>query len=124
MKYIDKEIMDKFHEGCIVDPKTIHIRNDVTGEFTAISMLDLHNLIIHQQNEIYKLKSQVNQLKNYDKNRDAALHARLIAASRSEAVKEFAERLKETKFKHDNHYIVYSENIDVLVKEMAGENNG
>ena len=38
-----------------------------------------------------------------------------------EAVREFAERLKETKFKHYNDYIVYSENIDVLVKEMVGD---
>ena len=28
---------------------------------------------------------------------------------RAEAIKEFAERLKETKFKHDNDYIIYAE---------------
>ena len=29
--------------------------------------------------------------------------------ARAEAIKEFGERLKETKFKHDNDYIIYAE---------------
>lgn len=42
---------------------------------------------------------------------------------KSEAVKEFAERLKETKFKHGNDHIIYADNIDTLLKEMVGDNN-
>jgi hypothetical protein len=38
---------------------------------------------------------------------------------RAEAIKEFAERLKDTKFKHGNDYVIYAENIDNLVKEMT-----
>ena len=37
------------------------------------------------------------------------------------AIKEFAERLKETKFKNGNDFIVYADNIDTLVKEMVGD---
>ena len=40
---------------------------------------------------------------------------------RSEAIKEFAERLKETKFKHGNDFMVYADSIDTLVKEMVGD---
>ena len=39
----------------------------------------------------------------------------------NDGIKEFAERLKETKFKHDNDYIIYAKNIDVLAKEMTGD---
>ena len=44
--------------------------------------------------------------------------------ARVKAIKEFADRLKETKFKHGNDYIIYADNIDNLVKEMIGESNG
>ena len=40
---------------------------------------------------------------------------------RSEAIKEFAERLKETKVKHGNDFMVYADNIDTLVKKMVGD---
>lgn len=43
--------------------------------------------------EIERLKSKVNRLKRYDEERDIRLHARLIATAKSEAYKEFAERL-------------------------------
>lgn len=38
-----------------------------------------------------------------------------------EGVKEFAEELLETKFKHGNEYIIYAENIYTILKEMVGE---
>lgn len=44
-----------------------------------------------------------------------------LAEERDKAIKEFAERLKETKFKHGSDYFVYAENIDNLVKEMTEE---
>ena len=41
----------------------------------------------------------------------------------NEAIKEFAERLKETKFWNGNEYVIYADNIDVLAKEKVGDNN-
>lgn len=43
--------------------------------------------------EIERLQSKVNRLKRYDEERDIRLHARLIATAKSEAYKEFTERL-------------------------------
>lgn len=45
----------------------------------------------------------------------------LIEKAKAEAVKEFAERLKETKFKHGSDYMIYAENIDIIKKEMVGD---
>ena len=39
-----------------------------------------------------------------------------------DGVKEFKEKLKETKFKYGNDYIVYAKNIDVIADEMCGKN--
>ena len=44
---------------------------------------------------------------------------KMYSEVRAESIKEFAERLKETKFKHGSDYFVYAENIDNLVKEMT-----
>jgi hypothetical protein len=48
---------------------------------------------------------------------------------RAEAIKEFAERLKEKKrfaYAHlgKTHYTVYEEDIDELVQEMVGDEDG
>ena len=40
---------------------------------------------------------------------------------RAEAITEFAERLFDTKFKIGNDYVIYAENIDIIAKEMKGE---
>lgn len=53
----------------------------------------LKDFINRQQAEIKRLESKVNRLKKYDEERDIALHARLIATSRAEGIKEFAEKL-------------------------------
>ena len=69
----------------------------------------------------------LNRLKKYDEERDIRLHARLIANAKAEAVKEFAERLKEMKYEsiewsHGKHpYVVEESDIDNLVEEMAGD---
>lgn len=68
--------------------------------------------IKEQQAEIERLESKVNRLKRYDEERDIRLHARLIANAKSEAYKEFAERLKEK----DG---VPMNTVDNLLKEMG-----
>ena len=108
----------------------------------AISALDL---ITHQQAELENLKvenqslrSAANSLKmhyeeaqaeieNY-KYLDVILHTAIdvTANIKSEAVKNFAERLKERVYKGGIHPTVEDEfmcDIDTLVKEMVGENN-
>ena len=93
------------------------------------------DLINRQQVEIERLKNQVNRLKKYDERRDIALHSRLIAEARAEAIKEFAERLKEellycvTVIEGDGAIVTnlgyekedVNETIDNLIKEMVGE---
>ncbi len=88
------------------------------------------------------LQSKVNRLRAYDEERDIALHSRLIATSRAEAIKEFAERLKKSfndleyqanttrktirieELREQMDWVLHSvaiEDIDDLVKEMVGE---
>ena len=61
-------------------------------------------LIISQQAEIERLKIENQSL------RSAAVSYKIHDnKARAEAIKEFGEGLKETKFKHDNDYIIYAE---------------
>lgn len=73
--------------------------------------------------ELQTAKSEIERLTDYNENLQTANTAlsNEILEAKPEAAREFAERLKETKFKHDNDYIIYAENIDVLVKEMVGD---
>ena len=41
-----------------------------------------------------------------------------IAKHKSEARKDLAERLNDTKFKHGSDYMIYADNIDTIVKEI------
>lgn len=84
----------------------------------VITFGNVRDLINRQQAENERLKYQVNRLKNYDERRDIALHSRLIANARAEAIKEFAEKVKDLFVPEDE---VRSE-IDNLVKEMVSEN--
>ena len=74
-----------------------------------------------------KQQAEINRLKKYDEERDIRLHARLIATAKSEAIKEFAKRLKEMKYEsiewsHGEHpYVVEESDIDNLVEEMVGD---
>jgi hypothetical protein len=64
------------------------------------------DLINRQQTEIERLQSKVNRLKQYDEERDIRLHARLIATAKSEAYKEFSERLlRKATFMRDEETI-------------------
>lgn len=96
-----------------------YTRNKGCGCINGI-LKDTLDLIKRQQSEIERLKYQVNRLKNYDERRDIDLHSRLIANARAEAIKEFAERLKEKIYiKKDINF--YGKKINNLVKEMVGE---
>lgn len=51
----DNEIK-KALECCLVEPKTIFLRDNKTGEITTLNMNDIFNLITRQQAEIERLK--------------------------------------------------------------------
>lgn len=112
-------------------------------------VLDACNIILDQQGEIKQLKDSIEHLVADVNETEAALvsakkqitrqqaeieqlHKQrefrreylgyFPKLERAEAVREFAERLKNTKFKHGNDYIIYAENIDNIVKEMEKRN--
>ena len=100
---------------------------DVGDVFNIVKqILDLIN---HQKAEIDKLKYRVNRLKKYDEERDIALHSRLIATSRAEAVKEFFEKLKEIAhydeiWTGEEEYVYKTidfDEVEDLVEEMVGD---
>lgn len=77
---------------------------------------------------INRQKAGIERLKRYDEERDIALHARLIANAKTEAIREFAEKLKNValpitiggKYEYE---VVTKQAIDHFVKEMTeGEN--
>lgn len=95
--------------------KPIDIQNKDIGKF--LRDIDFLKTFINSQ------QAEIERLTEYNENlqtSNTALSNEILEA-KLEAVREFAERLKETKFKHDNDYIIYAENIDVLVKEMVGD---
>ena len=88
------------------------------SETTANAALDLIN---HQKTEIESLRED---LKRVCAERDA--HICINNFIKSEAVKEFAERLKEKSFQSFGNYgitrdVVEVCDIDNLIKEMAGD---
>ena len=117
-EYIKENEFEYFHSNTMGQYRLIR------GALTLINRLQAEN---------EKLKYQVNRLKNYDEKRDISLHSRLIANARAEAIKGFAERLKEnadTETYFDSYNgerfeykisTVDVEDIDDLVKEMVGE---
>ena len=86
--------------------------NSGTGSCKLKLLKDAFYLTNRQQ-------AKIKRLQKYDEERDIALHSRLIETARAEAIREFAERLKEDL--KSNNYIVSFDRIDNLVKEMAGE---
>lgn len=70
---------------------------------------------------INRQKSEIERLKRYDEERDIRLHARLTETARVEAIKEFAERLKQTRVDFDGIEMVAVGNIDTITKEMTEE---
>ena len=90
---------------------------------------DALNLIRKQQAEIERLKCETGKLlpKNCPYAMQMEVSNKLETIIRAEAVKEFAERLKEMKYEsiewaHGEHpYVVEESDIDNLVEEMAGD---
>ena len=97
-------------EGCPLDYLTF---SSQCASELAIKSLDLIN---RQKSELEKLK-QSPHCRQTNENIN-------ISQIKAEAIKEFAERLKDTKFKHGNDYMIYAENIDNIAKEKVGDNNG
>ena len=79
-------------------------------------------LIKRQQAEIERLKCEMGKLLPKDCAYTVQMEVsnKLETQIRAEAVREFAERLKEKKRELDR-FILYDEDIDNLAKEMAGD---
>ena len=116
---------------CLVDPKTIFLRDDRTGEIITLNMNDVFYLINRQHAEIERLKGWENLLK-------AESHAPIKAKARAEAIKEFAEKLNDRIVNFPSVYPIESatlaflngsshrqleilEIINNLVKETVGD---
>ena len=79
-------------------------------------------LIKRQQADIERLKCEMGKLLPKDCAYTVQMEVsnKLETQIRAEAVREFAERLKEKKRELDR-FILYDEDIDNLAKEMAGD---
>lgn len=75
-----------------------------------------------QRDALELIKSQQTEIKRLNTNMDSmvAEHSRLIANAKSEAIKEFAERLKGESELVIPYRLVSVDEIDNLVKEMTG----
>lgn len=74
---------------------------------------------------IERQKAEIERLKRYDEERDIALHARLIANAKTEAIREFAEKVKSNCEWFFGYNISRNKLIDGIAKEMMeGEDNG
>ena len=106
-------------------PKIENPKNDVDRMQNCIHNYcsNAANLIDRQEAEIERLKKRNEMLSN---TRDSVLitHARELRRAKSEAIKEFAERLKRSLTEYPVCYFkepVTSTQIDNLVEEMVGE---
>lgn len=126
-KFTDNEIKKALEccatrDGCKSCPRSYNgemCRGDTPTEM----ILDALDLINRLEAENQRLRAQVRCLKQYDEERDIALHARLIATAKAEAAEEFAEGLKEKACSYDlpNYHsfdAVTVEDIDDFAKEM------
>lgn len=126
-KLTDKDIK-KALEGAILNAKKCD------SKVWSIAVYKLENafdLITRQQEKIERLKgisdNKTKELLRYNASIEE-LHKKLEIA-KAEAYKDFAERLKEEYAQGINwfgvkeHYFVNVEDIENLLKEMAGENN-
>ena len=87
---------------------------------------------------INRQKAGIERLKRYDEERDIALHARLIANAKTEAIREFAEKIKvhcneivnqewnkkTSPVSWSDAYEDFIDDIDKFVKEMTEGGNG
>ena len=78
----------------------------------------LLSIINRQKAEIERLNEYISRCKSGEE-----YWVKCLLERPNEAIKEFAERLNDTKFWNGNEYVIYADNIDVLVKEMVGDDN-
>ena len=91
-------------------------------------LCDSNRIVRKAEEEITRQQEEIEWLKGYNENLQAAniTLSNEIIEIKSEAVKEFAERLKEKSFKTIRNYgltkdVVEVCDIDNLVEEMVGE---
>ena len=78
------------------------------------------NLINRQKAEFERLEKDSKRLKKVQMQLDDAM--KMYTTIKAEAIKEFAERLKETGARNSAGLIIFVEsNIDKIIKEMVGE---
>ena len=102
----DNEIIKNLKYCCLIDPKTIFIRNDRTGEITTLNMNDVLNLINRLQVEIEVCNEALdnsmklnNRLQAQNKNLVETVHNLTLEKDalfdNAEELKAEIERLKE-----------------------------
>lgn len=73
---------------------------------------NIRDLIKHQQAEIERLNTNMDSM--------VTEHKRLIKNTKSEAIKEFAERLKAfATLPYSENHIISAENIELIAREMT-----
>lgn len=99
----------------------------VAADCLTIMTTNVLDLISHQKAEIERLKEKNESLETL-----VLSYGDYVTKTRAEAIKEFAERLKENKIDIDVSFdygkTIYTEAVPVielnnLVKEMVGDNN-
>ena len=108
----DNEIIKALNTAADKDFVKVYLWDDKPPKVTTISVADIVDLINRQKAEIERLQNGIEEL-----------NCKLDMAndSKVEAIKEFAERVKVlAKF----NYIIWDEQIDYIVKEMVGDDDG
>lgn len=134
-KYTDEQIKKML--GTIIKQNEHKVLNGIPNNICCLNMeltKAMRDLINRQEAEIERLSAENEQLGNDVDGKMKYIYEleERIKTAKSEAIKEFAERLKKSAFDCDvsfgfgrEHYTeaVTVFEIDNLVKEMVGENN-
>lgn len=115
--YISREELEK----AVSKPSMFDInKDDVLALIAEIPAAD-----VVPKSEVVRLQSQVNRLKKYDEERDIALHARLIANTRSQVAREIFEQIDSFihRYCNETHYVIgdFSWDITELKKKYMEE---
>lgn len=110
-------------EKCILNT-WLNKKRDCVGKILGNAL----DLIIRQKAEIEKLQKENERWKNGFMGACLLENCTLKDEWKSEAIKEFAERLKETAYSYSDisgysSIVVDADSIDNLVKEMEEKNN-
>ena len=107
MAYIDLDEINRLHPKLTVK-YPLSFANGISVAISEINRLP--NADVVPKSEVARLQSQVKRLKMYDEERDIALHARLIAETRTKVASEIFEDIDELMIDHakgdiDNHWL-------------------